>query len=387
MATKLAKGVTLRRYPSGADRLQLQFSYRGVTCKEVLKALDPGKDSNIRFANNLKAEIENAKVRGTFVYSDYFPESPKCRLFGEAPNQQTVADAQEALIADLESAGREKTTLASYRRSAARINQRLGTIRVVDLTAADIRKLVRERPATRKTWNNDFIPLRRALKRAVNDGAIQFSPLDRLDLNELVPRSVKPKPDPFTMQEINAILSAAAGYCERAHNLFQTAFFTGMRLEELAGLDWAHADLKAGLVHIQAAAMLSLKSADLKAPKTLAGTRTIELLPQALAALKRQRTITGFRGQNVFCRWYTLEPFNSYEQFRMRWATVLKKADVRYRPMKQTRHTYASHMLSSGFNPLYVAGQMGHSGTALLDTYGTWVADWKDEYQQQKFGG
>src|SRR5690606_34784622 len=133
-------------------------------------------------------------------------------------------------------AGREATTLAAYRRSAGRINQHLGNTRIAELTPEDFRRMVRIRAVSRKTWNNDLIPLRRALNRAVNDGLIAFSPLDRVVLDELVPRHKKPQPDPFSMDEIRAILATAQAYSDKAHNLVEFALFTGLRLEELAGL-------------------------------------------------------------------------------------------------------------------------------------------------------
>lgn len=137
------------------------------------------------------------------------------------------------------------------------------------------------------------------------------APLERVDLNELVPKHKKSKPNPFSMEEIEAILSTAGEYCERFHNLIEFAFFSGLRPEELAGLQWDNVDFKRDQVSITDAAMLSIN---------------------------------------------------------------------------QTRHTYASHQLSSGENPLYVASQMGHRGTALLDVYATWAEEWKDE-QAGVYGG
>ncbi|MDF5919893.1 hypothetical protein P4133_10895 [Pseudomonas aeruginosa] len=53
---------------------------------------------------------------------------------------------------------------------------------------------------------------------------------------------------------------------------------------------------------------------------------------------------------------------------------ALKKAGVRYRRPYQTRHTYASMMLSAGEHPMWVAQQMGHSDwTAIARIYGRWM--------------
>ena len=52
----------------------------------------------------------------------------------------------------------------------------------------------------------------------------------------------------------------------------------------------------------------------------------------------------------------------------------MKKAGVRYRRPYQTRHTYASMMLSAGEHPIWVAKQMGHSDwTMIAQDYGKWM--------------
>ncbi|MFF6745824.1 site-specific integrase, partial [Pseudomonas aeruginosa] len=56
------------------------------------------------------------------------------------------------------------------------------------------------------------------------------------------------------------------------------------------------------------------------------------------------------------------------------WVYALKKASVRYRRPYQTRHTYASMMLSAGEHPMWVAQQMGHSDwTMIARVYGRWM--------------
>lgn len=381
----ISRGVKIRTYKSGLQRIEIQFQWHGQ-CREVVPHLDPTKPGNRRAAVNLKAAIDDAISRGTFDYATYFPKSTSLRRLAGAGCRVTVKQAQNAYLQDLRIAGRQATTLASYRKSARRINEYLGAILLTELTPEDLRSMVRMRQVSRKTWNNDLIPLRRALKRAVNDGVIAVSPLDRVELDDLVPRHEKAQPDPFSMQEINQVLDAARDYCPRAHNLIAFAFFTGLRLEELAGLQWEDVDLAGKRVHIRHAAELSLRRAQLKPPKTTAGLRTVELLPRALEALKRQQSITRFRGLNVFCRWRSLAPFNSYEQLAGRWKTVLRRAGVRYRPLNHTRHTYASHQLSSGQNPAYVAQQLGHAGTAMLDVYARWIHDWQPAYQEKSYG-
>jgi integrase len=49
---------------------------------------------------------------------------------------------------------------------------------------------------------------------------------------------------------------------------------------------------------------------------------------------------------------------------------------VRYRYPYQTRHTYASMLLTAGEDPMWVARQMGHSDWGMIrKVYARWLPD------------
>jgi hypothetical protein len=51
----------------------------------------------------------------------------------------------------------------------------------------------------------------------------------------------------------------------------------------------------------------------------------------------------------------------------------------------QTRHTYASRLLSAGENALYVATPMGHKGTAMINKhYGRWLEQGSEAETRQQ---
>jgi integrase len=54
----------------------------------------------------------------------------------------------------------------------------------------------------------------------------------------------------------------------------------------------------------------------------------------------------------------------------------MKLAKVKYRNPYQTRHTYASMMLTAGESDRWVAAQMGHTDTGMINRiYGKWIVD------------
>ena len=60
------------------------------------------------------------------------------------------------------------------------------------------------------------------------------------------------------------------------------------------------------------------------------------------------------------------------------WTPSLKKANVRMREMKQTRHSFATNALSFGENPLWIAKVLGHCNTEMvIKVYSRYIEDAK----------
>ena len=100
-------------------------------------------------------------------------------------------------------------------------------------------------------------------------------------------------------------------------------------------------------------------------PEALNPDRDIRLLPPVEATLKRQMARTLLNGNYVFCN--SAGGPHEVNNLRKRvWYPSLKKAGLRQRTLYQTRHTFATLMLSSGENPIWVAAMLGHSTAATL---------------------
>ena len=383
-SVKLAQGVRVRTYASGTQTIEIQFQYRGVQCKETLSSLDPSKKGDQRYAINLKAEVEGAIERQTFQYEAFFPESKRARLFGHANSQITIRELIEEWLQDIERT-HPHSTYRCYRKSCqAHLFPKFGDIRARDLTPQHIRAWIRERSGTLKSIRNDLTPLRAVLDRALNDDIIDRNPLDKIKVSKLVDRNQAKtdyEVDPFTTREIDKVLQSALIYDPRIRNLLKFAFFTGLRTSELFGLQWGDVDWDQHEVHIQRA----LVERKLKETKTRASNRKVLLLPAAYEALKHQKQFSFVGNDYIFVRPDDKGPFIDYEHLERPWKHVLKTAKVRYRNPYQTRHTYASQLLSGGENPLFVAQQMGHKTTEMIMRhYGRWVEQ-GDQQQRHVF--
>lgn len=364
------RGVSIREWGTG-HAIRIIFSYRGVQCRETLK-LEPTK-ANLKYAERLRGEIINAIALGTFNYADYFPNSKRARLFGHAIIKATTGEMLKDYMMIAEKT-LEASTYNGYRKVCeAHLYPIFGHIPIRELSPLIIRNWITGLSLTVKTVRNILTPLRNMLDQALNDGVIERNPLDKLVLSKLINKKTSQsnwEVDPFDQDEIKAILNEASG---QARNLFQFAFFAGLRTSELIALEWDDIDWLKGLVRVSRAVVLKQE----KGTKTKSGARDVLLLPPALEALKNQKSFTFLEGKRVFYNPRTDTPWETDGQIRKTcWAHILRKAGVRYRNPYQTRHTYASMMLSAGENPLWVATQMGHKDTEMIiKHYGRWIPD------------
>jgi integrase len=366
----LPRGLT-RRCNAGKDVIQIAFTYRGIECRESMH-LDPDKPADVKTAAGLRSEILRRIELGSFVYTDYFPDSPRAVKFGFGTTKKTMRELLEAALAAYIKAqalgNMSPSTVAGYRKI---INGDLlpffGEYPLRDVTPALVRAWMGTMSGTAKTARNRTSVLRSVLNDAVEDGLIDQNPLDRIALNKVMARTAKKSDyevDPFDQAEREAILGAAAKRHPQAKHLFQFAFWSGLRTSELIALDWGDIDWLNNIVRVHHAVVAKQHKST---TKTQAGTRDVHLLPLARAALEAQKAHTFLAGGRVFHTPYTGRPWETDKQIRVTcWTYILKAAGVRYRNPYQSRHTYACMLLSAGENELWVSKQLGHKSVEMV---------------------
>ncbi|MGC3892658.1 tyrosine-type recombinase/integrase [Pseudomonas urmiensis] len=343
--------------------------YRGIRCRERI-SLKPTA-TNLKRAEQHKAAVEHAIANGTFDYAVTFPSSPRAAKFEPEASQETVAGFLTKWLA-----GKKQhvssSTFEGYRKLVElRLVPALGPTLLVDLKRKTVRDWLSTLEVSNKTLSNIQSCLRSALNDAVdNDELIDTNPLAGWTFS----RKDKVKEDdvdPFSPEEQRAILAALDG---QAKNLVQFAFWTGMRTSEMVGLNWEDIDWVRGEAYVTRA-MTQAANGKAEVTKSRSGKRPIKLLAPAMEALVAQKAYTFLADNEVFQNPRTQERWKGDQPIRKTmWAHAVKKAGVRYRRPYQTRHTYASMMLSAGEHPMWVAMQMGHSDwTMIARVYGRWM--------------
>ena len=368
---KRPPGVMVRQWQSGRTTLRIQFYYKGVLCRETLR-LD-ATPSNIKYAARLRSEIINAIERNTFNYADFFPTSKSALRFGHASTRVAIKE----LLNEYLSESKRRTEHSAYIRLCRNCHTHLypyfGDIAIQDLKGMAIRRWIKAQTCKKKTISNILISLRAVVQQALMDEYIDHDPFDKVIISKLVDKEAAKSEfvvDPFDREEIQTILDKAE---KQIKNLYQFAFFTGLRPSELMGLRWSDVDWIHGLIRVEE----TIVDKEKKGPKTEAGYREVLLLQPALEALEAQKQHTFLADGRVFHNPRTNQPWETSQQLRRTaWMHLLKRAGVRYRNPYQTRHTYASMMISQGENIMWVSQQMGHASMEVtLKRYARWISD------------
>lgn len=157
----------------------------------------------------------------------------------------------------------------------------------------------------------------------------------------------------------------------QVRNVFQFAFCTGMRPSEYIALRWSEVDFDEMVVRVERSRVDGITRDELK---TKSGRRAIDLRRGAHEALLRQQQYSAEGKDLVFLDPATGKGWDRSSRLALRWAPALRLLELRHRNLYQTRHTFASTLLSANVNPLYVAKQMGHKDTTMITrSYGRWI--------------
>lgn len=172
-----------------------------------------------------------------------------------------------------------------------------------------------------------------------------------------------PKIQPFSNDEVQAILEKAKEYNLNFQIFLYLGFFTGMRTGEILALKIKDIDLDNLIISINATRSRHGENT----PKTLKSVRQVPILKSF------EKILRDFISNNKE-RKYLLEtqyhkPYKDCGIFQGFWAQILGYLRIKYRRPYTMRHTYATFMLSNNYaTPVKLAALMGHSTPKMIYT-------------------
>lgn len=173
---------------------------------------------------------------------------------------------------------------------------------------------------------------------------------------------------PFSKDEIFKILEASP---LKIKAFFAICFFTGMRTGEITALKWSDIDFINKIIHVRRTKNKGIETT----PKTKSSIRDVEILDVLLPYIENHLQ---FKTDNeyVFLARGNI-PFNSSNKISsIYWKKILSDLNIEYRNLYQMRHTFASLMIASGEDILWVANMLGHKNSNVtLSTYAKYMKD------------
>lgn len=165
--------------------------------------------------------------------------------------------------------------------------------------------------------------------------------------------------DPFTLQEATAIVTTTEG-CWQI-DFIQVGFFTGMRTGEEIALRWDDINFLSNEIRIRR----TIRKGKVKKPKTKNSVRTIDMLPPVREALLRMKKRTYLKNSYVFLNENGNHFYDGSIVRNGVWKSTLKLCGLDYRKLYQTRHTFATMMISRGEDITWVSQMLGHASVEI----------------------
>ena len=360
-----------------SNKLVLDFRYNGIRCREQT-ALEDTKNNRAKLSK-LASDIEAAIRLKQFVYSDYFPDSPRAKKFTDIDAQVKLHTSKQQELAPVlyrecptinnfsaewraEHEGIWKSSHCANVKSIyenyllpAFDNQRLDSITRTDILK--FRASLTKPDGSKKRISNDWINhIMVQLHRLLREGSKRYQ-FDNpfVDIEPL--KIDKPLINPLTLQEVRIFL---AGVRPDFRSYYTVRFFTGLRTAEIDGLKWKYVDFERKQIIVQE----TLVNGKTETPKNQSSYRSVMLSKPVMSALMAQKEVTGHL-EYVFCN-SAGNPLDHRNITKRIWSPTLKLLGLPARRAYETRHTAATLWLAAGENPEWIAKQLGHSSTKML---------------------
>jgi integrase len=260
-------------------------------------------------------------------YLDYLERIRRCNM--------TVAELAKEVVAAKHKDGRAPMYVADLKKRLARFCADFGERQIAGITVEELDNWLR---------NLDCGPKSRANFRA-NVG-VMFSYAERrrvIDSNPVLrtaqPKLVDKPPEIFSVDELSALLNAAAKVAPEVVPMLAIGAFAGLREAEIKRLDWAEIDQRRG--HIE------IKSSKAKSARR----RIVEMQSNLREWL---RPYAGMMGAVV--------PVNA----RKKLDAIRKDAGLTRWPKNGLRHSFASYRLGATPDAPRVASELGHTSPHML---------------------
>jgi len=341
---------------------------------------------NRKLAEAQAVLISREIKKGTFDYLKWFPNGNKAHLFRpqeQADKDLTVGEYFRLWIESKKPptvrAGLERDYREHFNRYILPQFENVNLKDVSPRKLLDFRlHLTEKRGLKLKSARTIIDATFRAMMRDARkiDGLISSDPFAALDW----PRLPTTRPDPFSVEERNAVLQQFRAKTPFYYPFVYTLFFTGMRPSEALALRWGDVDLKAVFVSITKSRYMGDNGT-----KTPGSDREIKLMSELVEILGDFKPLHVTESSYVFLNQEgALLNFHTWRGGV--WYRVLRSCDVRPRKPYSCRSTFISVGLSNGVNIKWLADYCGTWVAMIEKHYGKYIRNDVDEQLERLLG-
>jgi integrase len=279
----------------------------------------------------------------------------------------TVGDALDDWLANGLN-GRSDRTKELYRDTVKALRERLGEIKLRELTAGDVQEALDALAARLSTRSLQITRL--CLERAIRHAEVRDLVGRNVAALIKAPAGRAGRPSKsLTLEQAQYLLRAAAGSWLYAYVVLSVT--TGLRTEELRALRWSEVDLEAGTVAVYRAVRATADTKTLRSRRVLSLPRlAVQALHEHLDRQADDRLLAGALWQDhglVFASAVgtPLDRHNVLREFRK--ITQAAGLGTGWVP-REMRHTFVSLLSFNGTALEDIADLVGHRGTATTET-------------------
>jgi integrase len=220
----------------------------------------------------------------------------------------------------------------------------------------------------RDTYNN----INAAMKKAVVLRMIPFNPCEGVAL----PKLKRYKAKVYDLEMIHKLLDIAAGTDMYIPILL--CVMVGLRRGEMLALRWEHIDFENKVISVKSNMVNGENGYIIKAPKSEAGIRDIQIGDEVINALKRAKTqyLADRLEQGVLfqdLQFIVRQPDGSPmspDAMTRKWRRFIVAHNLPDIRLHDLRHSNATALIQAGVNPRVVQQRLGHSDVSItLNTY------------------
>ena len=292
----------------------------------------------VRVATGLQDTLQNRKD-----INARFDELVYKALRGDTRKSSTkLKDIINDFFSELQ--GVKDTTLSAYKSCAKQILKGLGNKDIRVFSAHNVGEWFSTRPRKFEVFFNRLIAYTNE-----NNTDLNLKPIKIRRAKVVVDKEIQP----FSFDEMKLILTELQNNINSRQNIVDIdllhflyiAFLTGARTGEILALNWEDIDFKNNKILITKSLTQSGK---ITTPKTRSSVRYIDMLEPLTEYLQKHRKDNGRIVQTKL------------NALRMQFYDLLNHLGLKMRVLYNTRHTFASLMLSNNEEPLWVCAMLGH---------------------------